>query len=321
MFRGICFFLSISTIVSAHTLPPEYENWTALQKRDFIWEKRIQPSDYGVLDNTPTQWGTACNVLLSAGPSLLTLWQSFDHPYDEVPTILGFDRRRVLHPISTGMKVFFQGVQAPGQTGLLAANVKVPGLLRLSIGAPLLPGVPFIPGIALKLFVDRGPSVNAHAIQSLAGQGRDMNFFRHPFSTTISAPEGIPLRIASAWFKLFEASPFHLGVSRFSNFNVDGSPVPGAQPNYALRFVPKKELTYTYDYLLERNSTADFRELMEKIGAQRPLYDVYAVLDKGAEILVGEIVSEAQAISSAYGDRKLFFQHERAMPKQISVLQ
>jgi hypothetical protein len=105
-----------SSVTFAGTLPVDYETWSGPAKRDFLWNERILPKQYRYFN--PTHIGTACKVALNAPVSMLSLFQSFNHPSDEVPKIFIFNRRKVLHPIGVVAKVRFHNTSG-AFTGLL----------------------------------------------------------------------------------------------------------------------------------------------------------------------------------------------------------
>lgn len=83
-------------------------------------------------------------------------------------------------------------------TGLLGSSSAggIPLLLRFSIANPVGPTIgvgdkslslEFIPGLGLKFLIDHQKSVDLVAMDSLAGQGTDHNFFKYEFSPDFSA--------------------------------------------------------------------------------------------------------------------------------------
>ena len=95
-------------------------------------------------------------------------------------------------------------------TGLLAAKSSVPVLMRYSIANPIGPTfqvtiaetqrdllLEFIPGLGLKFLVDNHRSIDLVAMDSLAGQGADQNFFKYEFSPDFSRTAPLPFNTAS----------------------------------------------------------------------------------------------------------------------------
>lgn len=298
-------------LVLGKGLPANFESRTAAYKQDFLWSERIKPDAYPA-GNPRWHVTAACNVAVFSPLSMLTLFQSFDHPSDEMPTTFFLKRRKVIHSLGATFKVRYSSVGDHPHTGLLADQVGVPGLLRLSIGAPLMPGVPFVPGMALKLFVDGQPSVNTVAMYALDGQGSDQNFFRHDFTTTIKKPKNLLLKAGGAWFSLFVKNPFRVGIRGFTTFERSGRVEQNPSNPHTLVFRPRPIVTSGYQGLMDAyDRPVDFRILLAMMEPQI-LYDVYVRAADGQETLVGALESEALAVASAYGDDTLFFNHARS---------
>jgi hypothetical protein len=295
-----------SSVTFAGTLPVDYETWSGPAKRDFLWNERILPNQYRYFN--PTHIGTACKVALNAPVSMLSLFQSFDHPSDEVPKIFIFNRRKVLHPIGVVAKVRFHTTSG-AFTGLLGEK-DVVGLVRLSLAAPLLPGVPFTPGMALKLFVDGKPSVNTHALNSLDGQGRDVSFFRYPFNTEVPAPRSSLLKAAAVWFSFFSTNPLRLGVKPFTSWRKDGTQVANPSALYSLSFEAPTETKVLYNQLTSAwGRETDFRTLLQQFKAPLVLFNVYARSPQGSLYPIGELELEDSPVASSYSENNLFFNH------------
>lgn len=294
-----------SSLTFASTLPVDYEKWSGPAKRDFLWNDRILPNQYRFFE--PTHLGTACKVALNTPVSMLSLFQSFNNASDEVPKIFIFNRRKVIHPIGVVAKVRYRATNS--FTGLLGER-DVVGLVRLSIAAPLLPGVPFTPGMALKLFVDGKPSVNTHALHSLDGQGRDMSFFRYPFNTELPAPRSPLLKAAAVWFSFFSKNPLRLGVEPFTTWQKDGTRVANPSPLYSLSFEAPAETKVLYNQLSASwGRGTDFRTLLQQFKGPLVLFKVYARTAQGSLIPVGELELEDSPVASSYSENNLFFNH------------
>lgn len=306
MFKFAFVLTLFSSVTFAGSLPVDYEKWSGQAKRDFLWVERILPSQYRFFN--PTHIGTACKVALNAPVSMLSLFQSFNHPSDEVPKILFFNRRKVLHPMGVVAKVRYRATNG-SITGLLGEK-DVVGLVRLSIAAPLLPGVSFTPGMALKLFVDGKPSVNTHALHSLDGQGRDMSFFRYPFNTELSAPSSSLLKAAAVWFSFFSKNPLRLGVEPFTLWQKDGTQVTKPSALYSLSFEAPRETKVLYNQLSSAwGRDTDFRTLLEQFKPPLVLFQVYARSPQGSLYPLGELELEDSPVASSYSENKLFFNH------------
>ncbi len=297
MFKPAFWLFQLASVAIGTALPAEYEHWTAAQKQEFLWRKQIVPTAY--TDSLrPGNLGSACRALLSAPFSLLCLNKSFDSPSDVVPTTLGLSRRRSLHPMGTVAKASIGGV---------------PALVRFSLAVPLLPGAPYVPGVAVKLFNDGIPSVNIHAIHSLSGQGDDPVFFSNSLSTAIPKPSGFLLKAGAAWFSLFETSPFRLGVKDAENRILSHSSIETSGQAYAIRFSPRPEVAQRYKTELKRREASkDFRDVLWVLGRNYVAYDVQGISELGEVLWSTELKIEESPLVSSFGEQELFFNHRRA---------
>jgi hypothetical protein len=141
--------------------------------------------------------------------TLNLLCDSFPQPQVKMVHALGTlaQAHLVLYPLVKSLNpsgVMIEEIKSPW-TGLLnpAANEgSVPLLIRFSIANPLLHAIDigggkslspeFIPGVGLKFLVDGQKSIDLLAMESLAGQGSDHDYFKYEFSPDFSghAPPG-----------------------------------------------------------------------------------------------------------------------------------
>lgn len=224
-------------------------------------------------------------------------------------------------------------------TGLLASG-EVPALIRFSIANPItgaehpdfVPDPEFIPGIGIKLLVDGQPSQNVVAMESLAGQGNDHNFFLHAFSNNFSAmaptsgnPHAIERygtnalnrEVMEIVGRRFEevlnlltgevGEPFHRTVSPLAGVDAAGRGVPDvASPDW-LVFRPTSEVRDD-DRVTDSSPGVDFRIKLGGLREEQTVYEIYAVEDD-QERRIGRVVLESVPKPSAWGDRELFIQH------------
>lgn len=291
-------------------LPENYDQLSALEKQNIIWQQ-IESSAWEVTPEQPLPpldgagWGS----ILSKLGSIFSLAKSFDHDEDEVPK----GREKIIHKYGVAGSISWVAVGNSKYTGLLSSNVE--GSVRLSLAADPN-GESFTPGGAFKLYIDGKKSLNFVAMNSVNGQGEDWNFFSRKFSTLIPKAEGFVLRMAESIFSLAKRPPNKVGVSRFAQVMPNGDPVSDpVTPDY-LDLVPTEDAAQ----LIPSDSRLDFREELLKIPAGTELYHVYAV-DAGnnldhqkpslSGVLVAKIVTKSELVASEYGDKKLFFKHER----------
>lgn len=225
-------------------------------------------------------------------------------------------------------------------TGLLAPGT-VPALIRFSIANPvlgvslpeLIPDLEFIPGIGIKLFVDGRESENILAMNSLAGQGNDHDYFLHDFTNnfSINAPDSgdpassarydtnpINREVMGHVGTRFEealslvrgsegAVPFHRPVSRLSRVNLDGTDVATpAGPDW-LVFRPTADVRGDAA-VSSSDPSIDFREKLGHLASGDRVFEIYGVED-GQEKFIGFLELESTPRPSQWGDHELFIQH------------
>lgn len=194
-------------------------------------------------------------------------------------------------------------------------------LLRLSLTFKpgLLTGV--APGLALKVLRDRTNSANVSALVSLAGQGKDHNFFRHPMSNIVPIDYDFPKTIVHNIFAKVTRYPEELLVSDMAKTDARGR---RAQPVVAPRqlfFVPDRGLSFSSD-------EHDVRDDIRKIPANTLVYRIYAAPEKRDTFdyrtykkedvpgfideaqHVADIVTTSEFVASSFGDGGIFFRHE-----------
>ena len=173
-----------------------------------------------------------------------------------------------------------------------------------------MPGIAFTPGMALKLFINGRPSLNTHAINSLDGQGRDMNFFRNALSTEIPAPRSTLLKAAAVWFSFYSKNPLRLGVDEFTAIERNGDKVAIPSPLHSLVFeAPDSTKTLYNQMTASYGRDTDFRTLLSLFKGPTVLYKVFARTANGVRTEIGELLLEDSPVTSSYADNKLFFNH------------
>ena len=279
------------------TIPDEYHSWSAAEKLDFLWHKRVWETRY---ENLPSLGGLDWQRLVYGLRAVVRLGLTFEHAAEELPR----NRPKVIHTFGTVCRVRF-AAGASRYTGIFRG---AQGLARLSLaGDPEMIG--FTPGIALKFPLSgcRQPSsVNIVAMNSVNGQGGDRNWFGRPFSNLIPEARGLALKAGELLFKTVKRDPTFLPLEHLANWVQSGEQV--AQPVSPHHIV--LEAGDAVANLIPSNSTADFRDDLARIPAGTAIYRVYAAdgLD-AARQLIGELVTETRMVASWWGDKRLFFQH------------
>jgi hypothetical protein len=306
-------------------LPAGYEASTAAQKQTTLWEL-LASTEYARTCRPSS--GTFLQAVKSTN-SIPKLPLTFEHSSDQLPT----GRAKMLHPF--GAVARFELVtdeNAPRYTGLLAPGSKVYGIARFSLaGDAKLIG--FTPGMALKFLVDGKPSLNVMAMDSLMGQDRDRNFFRHLFANGVGDPHvGVPFWDLLNWAKadalafasntIFAASmaqgpdapnPNHLRVDHLAAWKPDGKPVPRAERDYPydLLFEPAPALQRKWDNNFLYRYVSDYRDVLgEIVSPGDVLYTVYgAKRGEPTPRRIGVIRATSRFVASKWGDFRLFFRH------------
>lgn len=297
--RYFCTFIRAVLLFSCFNayaqLPENYQSFSAQEKQDLLWSEISKSHDEAPL---PPFAGNSFTEVLAKLKGLFNLGPSFDHSSDEVPE----GRIKVIHATGSVAKISF--VPAPNHpfTGIYQTGAL--GLARLSLATPPA-DTNFIPGMAIKFLISQNPSVNLHVMNLLEGQQENWNFFAKDFSNQIPHPTTWTL---SAIEKIFEwtRTPannlplWHLAAWT-SEGRFQGIPVYPER----LYFRPSSLVSN----LIAESSREDFRESLLKVPTG-PLYEVYAEY-RGKEYHVGTLVLESSILASNYGDKNLFFQHQR----------
>ncbi|OQV18156.1 hypothetical protein BV898_07745 [Hypsibius exemplaris] len=301
----------------ANQLPQNYENLTATDKTDILWNQ-IQATEYepGRLPTVvPETWDF--NGLTNA--SFVGVVFNYG---DEMPN----GRHRMLSAFGSVAKIELEiFANQTGYTGVFKDGGR--GLIRLSdqlwseVGS-------FNPSLAVKILLDGRPSVNFHAIHKPnVGQGNDLNFFKNPLRTIVNGSGGPVTPTA----KSFACSLLLLpgGVN-------DRPESPGNMPLYEQaevtapggkeveKVVAPFEITFLPNPAMAWNGseTQDYRLKLALIPAESVLYTVLARRTPNAteHELIGQLVTRSRFVASQYGDEKLAFRHasKRWQPPQDS---
>jgi hypothetical protein len=195
-----------------------------------------------------------------------------------------------------------------GYTGLLDSGAM--GIIRLSRAVPS--DSRFIPGLALKLFVDDEPSINIHAMLSLDGQGADKWFFRNALSTEIPSSPQWTVRMFAKLFSralpLVSQDPAGRPVNERSlplleaaSITRCGTRVTRPVAPAKLVFVPAVTESGT------TNESEDFRDIIA--GTVRPYRVLYEVRDEH-DTAIADVKLVTSFLASEHGDL-MHFKHQR----------
>lgn len=276
-------------------LPCYYQELTAEEKRDLLWNEITLSHEE---DNLPPFSGNSFSEVLEKLKGLFNLTPTFDHGSDELPE----GRVKIIHANGSVGKVAFIPEADHPFTGIYQTGAI--GLARLSLATPPSDDN-YTPGMAIKFLLPKQPSLNLQVMNLLEGQKENWNYFAKDFSNQIPHPTSWTLKAIEAIFE-WTRSPandlplWHLAAwTNEGRFN--GIPVFPER----IYFRP----TSLVKDLIAENSREDFRVSFLQVPFG-PIYEVYGEY-QGVEYHVGTLMLESTLLASNYGDKKLFFQHQR----------
>lgn len=262
--------------------PREYRTWSVERKLNFIWS-RIAASEYE--DLPPFQ---PIDVL---GLFFTPLRKKMDDRADE--SSAGW--RKAIHAHGTVAQVEYVSAGDHPYTGLWQGAT---GLIRLSVtGDPIKRG--FAPGLALKMLVNGQDSANFSALYTLTGQGQDHNFFAHPLSNIVPVVNELGPQFINGIFRRVSRYPTKLSLADFGLFDRAGHAVTGSKSPEQISLVPELQFAST---------PHDFRQDLTPLPVETKLFTV--IVSEFNEV-IGHLVTKSKFVASAYGDRQLFFRHQR----------
>ncbi len=282
-------------------LPSDYQSWSAQKKQEFLWEDRILKSQYDFLP--PLQKIDVMGLLLTA------LRKKMDRQSDEAPV----NWKKAIHAHGSVAKVKLIPTDGTPFTGLFQGADY--GLLRLSLTGD--PGDRDVaPGLALKLLVDGTHSENMSALVSLTGQGQNYNFFAHEFSNIVPVVNQVGPKLINLIFRRVTRFPTKLSLQDWSSVNQGGIPVPNPCSPTQIFLVPNPAIHFP------ETPPHDFREDVFQIPSGTRLFSLYAAHPTDANTTdpsalrhqaqcIGYLETTSEFVASFYGDRRLFFRHQR----------
>ena len=284
-------------------LPVDYQSWTADQKQQVIWEDRILSSQYKTLP--------PLKPIDVMGLFRTILRKKMDRQSDEAPTLW----EKAVHAHGSVAKIKFVSAVNTPFTGLFEEADY--GLLRMSLaGDPRRRGL--APGLAIKLFVDDKPSANVSALVSFMGQGKNYNVLANEFSNIVPPVRQIGAKLINLMFMRVTWFPNKLSLKDWAAVNQYGEPVAKPHAPNQIFLVPNPKIRFV------SRAPHDFRDDMAKIPPDTRLFTVYAVDPKRVKEskiapaklrklarCIGYIDTTSKFMSSFYGDRHLFFRHQR----------
>jgi hypothetical protein len=272
-------------------LPGDYESWIGKDKQTYLWEKQILPTQYSEL---PELSSSGWINLLNNFSSLDSL-PTFHYSSDETPE----GHVKLIHRFGTVANVEFVPAGLSGLTGIFESGAV--GLIRFSLAAdPAVVG--YVPGIALKWFVDGQPSLNGFFMPSLEGQGNDDLFLRHTFKHNLPQPRSWMFGFLVYTLGLWITDPLNQPIDHWAEMDRSGQRVTHPQSPGEILLNPTE---VAIRLSTPAHATEDFRTVLGLMLDGTPLFTIDS--EGGAQ--VGQIVLRSQPTGSQYGDEKLFFRH------------
>ncbi|KAI3636662.1 hypothetical protein MIR68_005351 [Amoeboaphelidium protococcarum] len=296
-------FIVIGAIaITVPQFPLIFKSSGAKEKQDQLWERIVANK----------------NSAEFFGPlKLLTLFfermgVSFDHEKDTLPVY----RDKLIHTQGVVAKIRWEPVASQyNYTGLFASGAQY-GLLRFSSGTkPSQSSI--LPAAAVKLFRDNIKSANFMAMFTLDGQ-ESLNFFKNNFTSHVPIPKSAALKLLVAKFKQGSNLARCLGLSDLATFDQGGKRVDEPMFPFEVSLVPSKKVAEVAERvelaLNEVNWKDQFtQQSNDQMSPNRVLYHVYARDSPRGEFNahIANIVLTSYFTTSEFGDKKLFFQHQR----------
>ena len=276
-------------------LPENYQDIPAEQKQDFLWGEINHSHQKNPL---PKLNEKSLKDILATLSILLNLNPTFDHSSDEMPT----GRIKIIHANGSVGKILLQPSSEHPFTGIYQTGAI--GLARLSVAAKPT-DKSYIPGMAIKLLVPHHSSLNLHVMNCLEGQQANWNYFEHDFSNHIDHAKDWTLKAIEKIFEWTKNPANDLPLMHLASFSDQGDPILNPIAPERIYFRPSESVKN----IIPADSREDFRTSFLQIPLG-PLYEIYGDY-QGKEYHIGTLVLESTILASDYGDKTLFFQHQR----------
>lgn len=271
-------------------LPKGYQELSAKEKQNILWERCTADDTAGNYPN-PLE---LCLIFIR------NMNDTFDHVSDERP----WRFTKPIHAKGPVCKAKFVADANTPYTGLYKGCKDL--LVRLAPGSE--PSKSMLSGISAKFLVDGKPSRNYLSFRrpgTLKNPKDGTETWRVWFTGDQSnTPAPIPKPIRYPLLAKFGTSsnePNHLAVSHLATIDPQGNEVKDPKFPFEVVMTPNKLLKHI---ILEK---------LTSIPTGTKLYDVYAKhKDQDSPMKhIGSIVSTSKLTDSNWGDKRLFFQHER----------
>jgi hypothetical protein len=244
---------------------------------------------------------------------------TFDYIGDDMPGQNLFnleERPKLIHTVGSIAQVSYIDYGGHNFTGVFKGAQNA--FIRFSLAKPPSTSDPnMVAGISMKFLRTGVKSANIMAMYSLLGQG-SFNFFAHDFSNhppnNDNSNSAVPLsqRAIAAYFSKFSKWISMLGVSDLAMYDQNGVKASPAVFPYRMIFHPLKAVHNLFPSAPQSGDTFYLKQMATL--SPGPIYEVYAQATPFSNITIGPIgrVDLVTTPSSTYfGDRSMFFQHQR----------
>lgn len=272
---------------------------SAADKLRWMWARNVESA----YDALPTEGPGG----LESAKLLLVPYvrDTLAHVGDELPE----GRLKLIHPHGTVARVHLRVLDPGPYTGLFAASVD--GLVRFSDGA----GDDSAPSMALKIPIDGRPSVNLLANPAIQIHA-DQPPMPHPLDVPLSSESPEPTRVqVKALEVIFDLAGKSMHGSCWRGAFQPLQPL--ASVTVAGKAVTEPRAPHRVDWQPHAGAraacveTGDWREGFAAIPEGTVLYTLTATAEAGAEPEPwAELILQTRFVASAWGDQRLFFQHQ-----------
>lgn len=234
--------------------------------------------------------------------------QGQDEVFDTEGDELAPGRTKAIHTVGTVAKVQWVSTDDHPYTGIFRGSDT--GFARFSVGSPVQNDpLPVVPSLAVKMMRDGVDSANIFGMHGFEGAS-GMNFFKHCWSNNV--PTFTSPALAPVFAKFGEATTSYgtaNGLSNMARYTQDGQEEQQIVFPFEIRFEPTAEAQVSAD------EATSYLDHVAMIPSGATLFKVYA-LDAprelgGSEHLIGNIVMRSSGTRSTWGDKKMFFRHQR----------
>merc|ERR1711944_32339 len=269
---------------------PEFTALTWNDKHSQTWSNIVSNNATGPYPNLPEIFTESMKTV-------------FDNEWDVMPE----GRKKYIHSVGA-VCPFVVNIQDSPFTGIFQTG-EPHGMIRLGSAAPIAEGSVATPGGGVKFFRSGRPSADFVILNQLGPiADENYNFFAVPLSNHI--PEDAPLALAPLALKFCQAKscPTKVGLSDACKYDQDGNEVDNVVFPFKVSFVPTRDIKFREEY----SELPEFMKQFTDLPVGTVLYQLrgHQSPDDEEGVLLGDVVTTDNCVTSLYGDTKLFFKHQ-----------